>query len=267
MSPPRGCALTILDGARRLLRRRATATAGRAPTARSRRVAFATTTTAAPPRMRPATGGTRRARRTTAGSPRATAASAVAGRGPGRRSTPAPRQGHAVHSLSRGTDDLREPFDARGSWRREERPRCKRRTRLPSNGDVDPRRARGHGVSLTGLVDDGPRPRRRRRLLRDRAALHGRDSLDWYGEVPPMSSRFARAPCRHRGPGARRKRPRRQRRLLRDRVASHGRGKVGVEHAADALSWTHESTPPSSPGSAGYHGRGDADGFCENGAA
>ena len=218
MSPPRGCALTILDGARRLLRRRATATAGRAPTARSRRVAFATTTTAAPPRTRPATGGTRRARRTTAGSPRATAASAVAGRGPGRRSTPAPRQGHAVHSLSRGTDDLREPFDARGSWRREERPRCKRRTRLPSNGDVDPRRARGHDVSIAGRVDDGPRPRRRRRLLRDR-------------------------------------------------VASHGRGKVGVEHAADALSWTHESTPPSSPGSAGYHGRGDADGFCENGAA
>ena len=217
-SPPRGCALTILDGARRLLRRRATATAGRAPTARSRRVAFATTTTAAPPRTRPATGGTRRARRTTAGSPRATAASAVAGRGPGRRSTPAPRQGHAVHSLSRGTDDLREPFDARGSWRREERPRCKRRTRLPSNGDVDPRRARGHDVSIAGRVDDGPRPRRRRRLLRDR-------------------------------------------------VASHGRGKVGVEHAADALSWTHESTPPSSPGSAGYHGRGDADGFCENGAA
>ena len=201
-SPPCGRALTIIHGARRLLRRRATTTAGRAPAARSRRVAFATTTTAAPPRTRPATGGTRRARRTTAGSPRATAASAVAGRGPGRRSTPAPRQGHAVHSLSRGTDDLREPFDARVSWRREEPPRCKRRTRRPSNGDVDPRRARGHDVSIAGRVDDGPRPRRRRRLLRDR-------------------------------------------------VASHGRGKVGVEHAADALSWTHESTPPSSPGSAG----------------
>ena len=162
-SPPCGRALTIIDGARRLLRRRATTTAGRAPAARSRRVAFATTTTT-PPRTRPAKGGTRRARRTTAGSPHATTASAVAGRGPGRRSTPAPRRGHAVRSLSRGTDDLREPFDARGSWRREERPRCKRRTRLPSNGDVDPRRARGHDVSIAGRVDDGPRPRRRRRL-------------------------------------------------------------------------------------------------------
>ena len=55
--------------------------------------------------------------------------------------------------------------------------------------------------------------------------------------------------------------------LVRDKAASHGHVKVGVEHAADALSWTHESTPPSSPGSTGYHGRGDADGFCENGAA
>ena len=267
MSPPRGCALTILDGARRLLRRRATTTAGRAPAARSRRVAFATTTTAAPPRTRPATGGTR-----ARGAPRRVLptrpqrARSEAG-GPGCALRQHRDGGHASRSLSRGTDDLREPFDARGSWRQEERPRCERRTRLPSNGDVDPRRARGHDVSLAGRVDDGPRPRRRRRLLRDRAALHGRDSLDWYGEVPPMSSRFARAPCRHRGPGARRKRPRRQRRLLRDRVASHCRGKVGVEHAADALSWTHESTPPSSPGSAGYHGRGDADGFCENGAA
>ena len=218
MSPPRGCALTILDGARRLLRRRATATAGRAPTARSRRVAFATTTTAAPPRTRPATGGTR-----ARGAPRRVLptrpqrARSEAG-GPGCALRQHRDGGHASRSLSRGNDDLREPFGARGSWRREERPRCERRTRLPSNGDVDPRRARGHDVSLAGRVDDGPRPRRRRRLLRDR-------------------------------------------------VASHGRGKVGVEHAADALSWTHESTPPSSPGSAGYHGRGDADGFCENGAA
>lgn len=195
-SPPRGRTLTIIDGARRLLRRRATTTAGWAPAARSRRVAFATMTTAAPPRMRPATGGTRRAPRATAGSPRSERGRRPEGRdGALRQHRDA---GHASRSLSRGTDDLREPFDTRGSWRREERPRGERRTRLPSNGDVDPRRARGHDVFLTDRLDDGPRPRRRAEGFC--AIGHGRDSLDWYGEVPPTCSWCARAPCRHRGP-------------------------------------------------------------------